>query len=83
MAITNLGEAQWLNEGPGAVCVTANAIKIPLPAPVNHLSSATLKEVVFAPVGVHEATDMVVSFAVEGRTPFGEKHTVKLVPIAP
>lgn len=81
--LTNLGEAGWLHEGDGAVFITVTAkdtTKTPLPERVAHFGTVSVEEIVLAPAGLKEPTEVTVSLIAEGRTPFGEKYNTRLVP---
>lgn len=87
--ITNLGEARLLapgkaNSKAGMVYVTARMddqeIRTALPEDVPHLSSVTIEEVVLAPAGLKGSALVTLTFDAEGRTGFGEKFKIALVP---
>jgi hypothetical protein len=82
MTITNLGEAQWLNDGPGAVYVTAAAAgqttRKPLPKPVPHLGSVSIAETALVPPGLNQPTQITVTLLADGRTPFGGRFAVRI-----
>jgi len=83
VALRNLGEAEWLSEGDGAVCITATAsetLKTALPRRVAHLATVTVENVTLAPPGLTEPTEVTLSLLAETRTPFGEKYRLTLVP---
>ena len=69
---TNLGEAKLLSKN---VSLVVNGKKIPLPHDVAHLESAVVRDITIAPASV-----VTIGFEVEGRTAFGEKFTVTLLP---
>jgi hypothetical protein len=86
---TNLGEAKLLSPAksakPGAVHLVVRSggkeTRTPISADVAHLRSAVVKDVILAPAGLKSAVDVVVSFDAQDRTPFGERFTVRLLPI--
>ncbi|MHC4444724.1 MAG: glycoside hydrolase 5 family protein [Planctomycetota bacterium] len=86
--LTNLGEARWLapqtnKMDTGAVYITArssNVINTKLSSPVKHLQSIKGQKVALAPVGLADSIQVTISLMAEGRTPFGEKFTIQLVP---
>jgi hypothetical protein len=83
LAFTDLGEAKWLHEVPGAVYITVTSTKIvraPLPNPVPHMGSAQVQELRLTSEVIKEAQDVTISFAAGDRTPFGEKFRVALIP---
>jgi len=83
LAFTDLGEAKWLHEGPGAVCLTVTSTRIvraPLPNAVPHMGSARVQGLSLTSEVIKEAQDVTISFAAGDRTPFGEKFKVALIP---
>lgn len=83
VAFTNLGEATWLTDGDGAVVITAQGpatAETPLPRPVSRAESVDGIEVILAPAGLAQPQSVTLSFAVRGRTPFGERFTQVLTP---
>jgi len=87
--LTNLGEARLLAprkaaSRPGAVYVTVRMddqeIRTALPEDVPHLGSVAMKEVVLAAAGLKSSTEVTLTFEAEGRTSFGEKFKLPLVP---
>ena len=82
VTITNLGEAAWLHEGDGAVCIVAagaTEARTPLPARVPHLGAVTVENVTLAESGIAESTKITLSLLAVGRTPFGDKYGLTLV----
>ena len=69
---TNLGEAELLSKN---VNLLVNGVKTPLPHDVAHLESAVIKN-----VAVPQASQVTITFEAEGRTPFGEKYQIVLLP---
>ncbi|UCD29527.1 MAG: hypothetical protein JSV03_03335, partial [Planctomycetota bacterium] len=86
--LINLGEAEWLaptkkGTNQGAVYITAlgpKEIRTKLTAPVKHHQSIKDEKVALAPPGLKKPTLVTLSLQADGRTPFGEKFTIKLVP---
>jgi hypothetical protein len=83
VTFTNLGEASWLYEGPGAVRIILTGSD----APATRLRSIVANKGVVRATSValtvsafKEAKEIVLGFDAEGRTPFGEKFHVKLIP---
>jgi hypothetical protein len=82
-SITNLGEAEWITEGLGSVYVIAEGkeiIRTILHTNVKHLDSIEIKEIKLASVGLDVATEITVTLLAEGRTRFGEKFSLTLIP---
>jgi hypothetical protein len=83
VTFTNLGEAKWLQEGTGAVCLTAASKKdtrIPIAAPVAHMGSVREQELPLTPEDLTEPTEITISFCAGDQTAFGEKFKVTLIP---
>jgi len=89
--LTNLGEAEWLSpdketfsgNDTGGVYLTVQGSKIlntKLPSPVKHLKSIRINPVKLAPAGLKKPKKITVSLQAAGRTPFGEKFTLTLIP---
>ncbi len=82
VAVTNLGEAQWLppatGNPPGGVYLIAEGTqegRIPLSAPAPRFSVTTL-DIVVTPSA--EAKAIVLTFEAEGRVRFGSKYVIGL-----
>ncbi len=91
ITLTNLGEATWLapdspsagTNGPGGVYIVVNGratARTPLPAAVPHLGSIQITGVVLASSSPREPTTVTMTLAAEGRTPFGPKVRLTLLP---
>lgn len=81
--VTNLGEATWRNEQPGAVCVLASGtetVRTPISAAVPRFDSARLEELVVAPAGLNAPAEVTITLMAEGRSVFGPKLKVTLAP---
>jgi hypothetical protein len=81
IALANLGEAEWIAQGDGAVCIVTDGsetIKTPLPRSVPHLGSVVVGNVTLAPAGLTQPAQVIVTLSAEGRTRFGEKVRVML-----
>jgi len=86
--LTNLGLAELLPPSrpqvSGKVYVTAwrgsKKMVYPLPSAVPHLGSLAVSELHLAPAGLTEPTEVTITFEVKGRTPFGEKFRLTLIP---
>ena len=74
---TNLGEAKLLSKN---VNLLVNGKKASLPRDVAHLESAVARKVVLAPAGLKQAVTVTITFEAEGRTSFGEKFHITLLP---
>jgi len=82
VAITNLGEAEWRNDGAGAVYVTATSggrERTLMPHAVAHFGSVEIAEVILVREMPAEPTEVSLSLEADGRTAFGEKYRVGLV----
>jgi len=86
--LTNLGLAELLP--PSRPQVSGKAYLIvwrgsektvyPLPDAVPHLGSLTVREVPLALAGLTQPTEVTITFEAKGRTPFGEKFRLTLIP---
>jgi len=80
---TNLGEAEWIKEGDGCVYIIAEGketIRTALHTNVKHLDSIELKDIEIAQSGLDAVTEITVTLSADGRTRFGERFTLTLVP---
>ena len=86
--ITNVGEAALLSPLPsdrtGAVRIDARGrlgvFETLLPADLGHLKSATVADVLLAPMGIIAPTTVTISFSATKRGAFGEKFSLTLMP---
>jgi len=85
--LRNLGEAKWIAPGAGevageiyVVAQGASVAETPLPRSVEHLGSVEVPKVGLAPAGLGKPTEIVVSLTAKGRTGFGEKFRIALLP---
>ena len=85
--MTNLGEAAWLSptetNEKGGVFVTIvgpDSLQAPIPTNVPHLRSLTMDDIPLLPEMPTRPVKLILSFEARGRTPFGEKLVVELVP---
>jgi hypothetical protein len=85
----NLGEAKWLQEGPGTVYITAATsitlaskrnTRTPLVGPVAHMGSVREQELPLTTEDLTEPTEITISFCAGDQTPFGEKFKITLIP---
>jgi len=58
----------------------AGASRIAIPNDVPRFASVEIKDIQLVPAGVTKDTQVVITLFAEGRTPFGEKFAVTLVP---
>ena len=87
--MANLGQAKLLSpakhKGIGGVCLTVTSggkeTRTPIQADVTHLGSSVAMNVVLVQSLPESGTNAVISFDAQGRTPFGERFTVRLLPI--
>ncbi len=87
VALTNLGEAKWIaptgGNKTGAVFVIVDSPETSrkaIPRDVPHFASVEIKDIQLAAAGVTKDTQVVITLLAEGRTPFGERFTLTLVP---
>ena len=89
VTFTNLGEAKWLQEGPGTVCITAASsialaakrnTRTPLVGPVAHMGSVREQELLLTTEDLTESMEITISFCAGDQTPFGEKFKITLIP---
>lgn len=87
VTLTNLGEAKWIapagSDKTGAVFVivgSPESSRAAIPNDVPRFASVEIKDIQLAPVGLTQEKQVLITLLAEGRTPFGEKYTVTLVP---
>ncbi len=85
--LTNLGEAKWISPAvgaeTGAVFVIVGSLessRTPIPNDVPHFASVGVEDIQLAPTGLTRETRTLITLLADGRTPFGEKFTLTLVP---
>ncbi len=82
--VGNTGEAEWLSPerrpGSGAVYLTvSNGVRAPIAADTPYLGTTSVREFDIV-AGLNEAVTLSLRMEAAGRTPFGERRTVTLVP---
>jgi hypothetical protein len=83
VSYTNLGEAEWVHEGPGTVYITAASnqnTRVPLSGSLPHMGSVRELDLPLTPNVLTEPAEATISFSSGDQRPFGEKFKITLVP---